>query len=120
MVTITIDHQQIAVDEQLTILEAAKEAHIEIPHLCYLRDINEIGACRVCVVELQGKDKLVTACNTVVQEGMVIYTNSPKVRYARRCNVELLLSLRMRLLFTKRKLFTAEDKQRPGYHFPSV
>ena len=92
MVTITIDHQQIAVDEQLTILEAAKEAHIEIPHLCYLRDINEIGACRVCVVELQGKDKLVTACNTVVQEGMVIYTNSPKVRYARRCNVELLLS----------------------------
>ena len=92
MVTIKIDHQQIAVDEQLTILEAAKEAHIEIPHLCYLRDINEIGACRVCVVELQGKDKLVTACNTVVQEGMVIYTNSPKVRYARRCNVELLLS----------------------------
>lgn len=73
MVTITIDHQQIAVDEQLTILEAAKEAHIEIPHLCYLRDINEIGACRVCVVELQGKDKLVTACNTVVQELSLIH-----------------------------------------------
>ena len=92
MVTIKIDHQQIAVDEQLTILEAAKQAHIEIPHLCYLKGINDIGACRVCVVELAGKDKLVTACNTIVQEGMVIYTNSPKVRYTRKCNVQLLLS----------------------------
>lgn len=92
MVTITIDNQRIAVDGRLTILEAAKTAHIEIPHLCYLKDINDIGACRICAVELEGKDRLVTACNTLVQEGMVIYTNSPKVRHARRCNVQLLLS----------------------------
>ena len=92
MVTITIDHQVLQVDEDLTILEAAKKAYIEIPHLCFLKGINEIGACRICVVELEGKDKLVTACNTQVQEGMVIYTNSPKVRWTRRCNVQLLLS----------------------------
>lgn len=92
MVTITIDHQILQVDEDLTILEAAKKAYIEIPHLCFLKGINEIGACRICVVELEGKDKLVTACNTQVQEGMVIYTNSPKVRWTRRCNIQLLLS----------------------------
>ena len=92
MVTITIDNQRIAVDGRLTILEAAKTAHIEIPHLCYLKGINDIGACRICAVELEGKDRLVTACNTLVQEGMVIYTNSPTVRHARRCNVQLLLS----------------------------
>ena len=92
MVTVTIDHQTIAVKDGSTIMEAAKQAHIEIPHLCYLKGINDIGACRVCVVELEGKDKLVTACNTVVAEGMVVYTNSPKVRWTRKCNVQLLLS----------------------------
>lgn len=92
MVTITIDKQKIVCDEHLTIMEAAKLAHIEIPHLCYLKDINDIGACRICIVELQGKEKLITACNNVVQEGMVIYTNSPKVRDTRRVNIQLLLS----------------------------
>ena len=58
MVTITIDNQRIAVDGRLTILEAAKTAHIEIPHLCYLKGINDIGACRICAVELEGKDWL--------------------------------------------------------------
>ncbi len=92
MVTITIDHQTITLDEKQTILEAAKQAHIDIPHLCYLKGINEIGACRICVVELEGKEQLITACNTQVQDGMVIYTNSPKVRWTRKCNVQLLLS----------------------------
>lgn len=92
MVTLTIDHHQIEVSEGITILEAAKQNHINIPHLCYLKDINEIGACRICMVEVEGKDKLVTSCNTQVQEGMVLYTNSPKVRETRRMNVELLLS----------------------------
>lgn len=92
MVTIKIDHQTITVDERLTILEAAKQAHINIPHLCYLKGINEIGACRICVVELEGKEQLITACNTQVQDGMIIYTNSPKVRWTRKCNVQLLLS----------------------------
>lgn len=92
MVTLTIDHQTVSVSEGTTILDAARTLHIHIPHLCYLKDINEIGACRICVVELEGKEKLVPACNNVVEEGMVIYTNSPKVRQTRRINVELLLS----------------------------
>lgn len=73
-------------------MEAAKMNDINIPNLCYLKDINEIGACRVCVVEIEGINRLVTSCNNVVEEGMVIYTNSPKVREARRINVELILS----------------------------
>lgn len=92
MVTIKIDGQEIQVKHTLTILDAAKIAHIKIPHLCYLKGINDIGACRVCIVELEGKDRLVPACNTVVQEGMIIYTNSPKVRSTRKTNVELILS----------------------------
>lgn len=92
MVTITIDHRQLEVEEKKTIMEAAKDANIIIPHLCFLKDLNEIGACRVCVVELEGKEKLVPACNTIVQEGMVIYTNSPKVRETRKTTVQLILS----------------------------
>ncbi|MEG0526525.1 MAG: 2Fe-2S iron-sulfur cluster-binding protein, partial [Longicatena sp.] len=92
MVTITIDKQTISCDEHLTIMEAAKLAHIDIPHLCYLKGINDIGACRVCVVELEGKNKLITACNTVVRDGMVLFTNSPKVRDTRRTNIQLILS----------------------------
>lgn len=65
---------------------------IPIPKLCYLKGINEIAACRVCVVELEGKDRLITSCNNVAEEGMVIYTNSPKVRRDRKTTVELILS----------------------------
>lgn len=92
MVTITIDKKTIQVPKGTTILEAAKQNGIPIPTLCYLKDINEIGACRVCLVELEGKNRLITACNNVVEEGMVIYTNSPKVRQARITNVRLILS----------------------------
>lgn len=92
MVNLTINGKQISVKENTTIMEAADQNGIEIPHLCYLKGINEIAACRVCVVELEGKDKLLTACNNVVEEGMVIYTNSPKVRSHRRNTVELILS----------------------------
>ncbi len=92
MVNVTINGKQIHVKEGTTILEAAASADIFIPTLCYLKDINEIGACRVCVVEVEGCAKLVTACNNKVQEGMVIHTNSPKVRESRRNNVELILS----------------------------
>lgn len=73
-------------------MEAAAQNGIPIPKLCYLKGINEIAACRVCVVELEGKEKLITSCNNVAEEGMVIYTNSPKVRRHRRTNVELILS----------------------------
>lgn len=92
MVSLTINDQKITVSERTTILEAAREVGIDIPHLCYLEGINEIGACRVCIVENKGMDTLITACNTPVEEGMQIYTNSPKVRKTRRINVELILS----------------------------
>ena len=92
MVKITINGQKIETQENNTILQAAASAGIRIPTLCYLKDVNEIGACRVCAVEVEGYAKLVTACNNQVQEGMVIYTNSPKAMEARRTNVELLLS----------------------------
>ncbi|MDO4292974.1 MAG: [FeFe] hydrogenase, group A [Eubacteriales bacterium] len=92
MVNLTIDGLEVCVPEGTTIMKAAARAGIEIPHLCYLEGINEISACKVCVVELLGKVKLITACNNKVEEGMVIFTNSPKVRSARRMNVELILS----------------------------
>ena len=92
MVNLTIDGKQITVNENTTIMDAAAQAGIPIPKLCYLKDINEIAACRVCVVELEGKEKLITSCNNVCEEGMVIYTNSPKVRRHRKTTVELILS----------------------------
>ena len=92
MVNVTIDGRTVSVPDHTTILDAAKQAGIDIPTLCYLKDINEVGACRVCVVEIEGIDQLVAACNNYVLDGMVVYTNSPKVRVARKANVELLLS----------------------------
>ncbi len=92
MVNLMIDGKQISVKENTTIMEAAAQNGIPIPKLCYLKGINEIAACRVCVVELEGKEKLITSCNNVAEEGMVIYTNSPKVRRHRRTNVELILA----------------------------
>ena len=92
MVTLKIDNQTVTVLEGTTILEAAKSVHINIPTLCYLKDINEIAACRLCVVEIEGHVRLVPSCDNVVSEGMVVYTNSPRVREARRVNLRLLLS----------------------------
>ena len=92
MVTLTIDGQTVRAPEGATILEAARLAHIHIPHLCYLKGINEIAACRVCCVEVEGERAMVTACNNPVQEGMVVRTNSPRARTTRRVNVELILS----------------------------
>lgn len=92
MVKIIIDGKEIEAKEGSTILDAAKEAGLFIPTLCYLKNVSDIGACRVCVVEIEGNDKLCASCNTVVQEGMVIYTNSKRVRSARKINVELMLS----------------------------
>ena len=92
MVTLTIDHKTVTVPEGTTILEAARSINQSIPTLCYLKDINEIGACRICIVEVEGQERLVPSCNNVVSEGMVIYTNSPRVREARRVNLRLILS----------------------------
>ena len=92
MVTLTIDGKVISAPEGATILEAARANGINIPSLCYLKDINQIAACRVCVVEIEGITRLMPACDNQVAEGMVIRTNSPRVREARRVNLQLILS----------------------------
>lgn len=92
MVNLTIDNQKVSVPKGTTICDAAASVGIMIPKLCFLKDINEIGACRVCVVEIEGKETLVASCNTAVEEGMVVYTHSKKAMNARRTNVELILS----------------------------
>ncbi len=92
MVNVTINGKDIRVKRGTTILEAAEKAGYRIPRLCFLKKINEIGACRVCLVEIEGKHRLVAACNNVVEEGMRISTNSPRVQDARRMNVEFILS----------------------------
>ena len=91
-VNLTIDGISVTVPEGTSILTAARGVGINIPSLCYLKDINEIAACRVCVVEIEGIQKLVASCNNKVWDGMVVHTNSPRVREARRINVELLLT----------------------------
>ena len=92
MVKLTIDGHELEVPEGTTILKAAAQAGIHIPTLCYLEDINDIGACRMCVVEVEGCDHLPAACNTAVAEGMVVSTTTPRVIAARRMNIRLLLS----------------------------
>ena len=92
MVTLTIDKKTVTVPEGTTILEAARSVNIDIPTLCYLKDINEIGACRICMVEVEGYERLIPSCNNVVAPGMTVYTNSPRAREARRVNLRLLLS----------------------------
>ena len=92
MVNLKINGQAVSVPEGTTILDAAKVAGIKIPTLCYLRDINAIGACRVCVVEVKGARSLVAACVYPVNEGMEVITNSAKVIEARKTTVELILS----------------------------
>ena len=92
MVTLKIDGQVACVPEGTTIMEAAKSVNVKIPHLCYLKDINEISACRVCCVEVEGERAMVAACSNPVAEGMVVHTNSTRARDTRRINVQLILS----------------------------
>ena len=92
MVNLKINNIPVQVKEGTTVLEAAKVAGINIPTLCYLKDINEIGACRVCVVEVKGARSLVASCVYPVSEGMEVFTNTEKVRKSRKTTIELLLS----------------------------
>ena len=91
-VNIKINGVEISAPAGSTILEAARLANIEIPTLCYLKEINEIGACRMCVVEVKGAKSLVTACVYPINEGMEVWTNTPKVISSRKKTLELLLS----------------------------
>lgn len=91
-VTLTIDGNQVTVDENLTVLEAAAEIGIEIPALCYLKDLNQIGACRICLVDIEGERNFQPSCIYPVREGLRVRTNSPEVIRARKGILELLLS----------------------------
>ncbi len=92
MVNVIINDIPVQVEEGTSILDAAAKVGVKIPTLCYLKDANKIGACRVCLVEIKGMNQLFAACDNVCEEGMEIYTNTQKVLEARRTSVELLLS----------------------------
>jgi len=92
MINLTINGKKISAEENSTILEAAKNNGINIPHLCYLEGVHEFGSCRICVVEVEGAKTLQASCITKVTEGMVVHTNSARVRKARKVLYELLLS----------------------------
>ena len=91
-VNIKINGMELSVPANYTVLQAARMANIHIPTLCYLEGINQIGACRICMVEVKGARALQPACVYPVNEGMEVFTNSPAVRKARKANLELILS----------------------------
>ena len=92
MINITIDGKQLSVEEGKTVLEAARQANIEIPTLCFLKDINEVGDCRMCIVEIEGRRGYTPSCIQKVEEGMNIKTNTPALIEARRVVLDLILS----------------------------
>jgi NADP-reducing hydrogenase subunit HndD len=92
MVNVTINGKAVSVPENTTILEAARSIQIDIPTLCYLKDVHKYGSCRICVVEVEGMKNLQASCITKVREGMIIHTNSAKVRKNRKLLYELMLS----------------------------
>ena len=97
MINLTIDGQQISVPEGTTILDAARQMHLDIPTLCYLnlekiKYLNKVASCRICVVEVEGRRNLAPACATPVMEGMKVITNSKRVLSSRRKNLELIIS----------------------------
>lgn len=92
LITVTIDNQKVTVEKDTTILQAAKQAGIEIPTLCFLKDINEIGDCRMCIVKVEGRRGFATACIQKVEEGMIIKTNTPEIMEARHVMLDLIIS----------------------------
>ena len=92
MVNLKINGVAVSVPEGSTILQAAKAANVRIPTLCYLKDVQCVGSCRMCLVEATGARGLVTACTYPVSEGMEVRTNTPRVRKSRKTTVELILS----------------------------
>ena len=91
-VTLTIDEQEVTIEKGTTILQAAKQAGIDIPTLCFLKDINEVGDCRMCIVEVEGRRGFATSCIQKVEEGMVVHTNTPNVLEARHVILDLIIS----------------------------
>ena len=91
-VTVKINGLEVSAPAGSTILEAARLAGVEIPTLCYLKEINEIGACRMCIVEVKGARGLVASCVYPVSDGMEVWTNTPKIIESRKKTLQLLLS----------------------------
>ena len=91
-VKLTINGIQVEVDEGSTVLDAAVKAGVKVPTLCYLKDINAIGACRMCLVEIKGARAWAAACVQPAAEGMEVSTNTPALRKARKTTLELILS----------------------------
>ena len=92
MINLTIDDQKVTVPEGTTILEAAKQAGIDIPTLCFLKEINEVGDCRMCIVEVEGRKGFATSCIQTVEEGMVVHTHTQNVLEARHVILDLIIS----------------------------
>ncbi len=92
MVNLKIDDKNVVVPEGTTILDAAKQAGIDIPTLCFLKDINEVGDCRMCIVEVEGRRGFATSCIQTVEEGMVVHTHTQNVLEARHAILDLIIS----------------------------
>ena len=91
-VNLVIDNQEVSVPKGTTIFEAAKKVNVNIPHLCYHEELSIYGACRICVVEIKGRLRLEPSCACLAENGMIVKTNSPRVRKARKMLLELLLA----------------------------
>ena len=91
-VKLTIDGKEVEVNEGITVLQAAKQIGIDIPTLCFLKDVNQAGECRICIVEIEGRRGFVPSCRTIVEEGMKIKTNTIELNEARRIILDLILS----------------------------
>ena len=92
LIHLTIDGKQVEVEKGTTILEAARKVNIDIPTLCFLKDINENGDCRMCIVEVEGRRGFATSCIQKAEEGMVVHTHTPQVVAARKMVLDLTLS----------------------------
>ena len=92
MVNLKIDDKYVSVEEGTTILEAARKVGIDIPTLCFLKDINEVGDCRMCIVEVEGRRGFATSCIQTVEEGMIVHTHTPNVLEARHVILDLIIS----------------------------
>ena len=92
MINLTIDGTEVKVKEGTTILEAARQVNADIPTLCFLKDINEVGDCRMCIVEVEGRRGFATSCIQKVEEGMIVHTHSKQIMEARKIVLDLILS----------------------------
>lgn len=92
MIKISIDGVDVEAEKGVSVLTAARSANIDIPTLCFLKEINESGDCRMCIVEIEGRRGFVPSCITKAEDGMIVRTNKPEIEEARRINLDLILS----------------------------